>query len=89
MSLCENPFEGELNHNEVAVDNTCFKYARKYVVNLVIISDNINHPSISINITVPFILTMNSYPFNGKFIISPEVGIYNTTTFLIHCKNSS
>ena len=87
MTFDDTPFNGDITNLETSVDNTFFKLATKYVVNLIIISENINVPGKTINITVPFVLTMNSYPFNGKFTIAPEVGLYNTTTFLIVCKN--
>ena len=83
----DTPFNGDITQNPTSVDNTFFELAKKYVVNLIIIADNFDVPGKSINVSVPFVLTMNSYPFNGKFTIAPEVGIYNTTTFLITCKN--
>jgi len=83
----DTPFNGDIYNLLTSIDNTFFVLAKKYVVNLIIISDNINFPEYSINITVPFVLTINSYPFNGKFVIAPEIGLYNTTTFLIKCKN--
>ena len=83
----ESPFNGNVSLIDTTVDKTFFELRKKYVVNLVIIADNINVPGKSINITVPFVLTMNSYPFNGDFRIAPQTGVYNTTTFLIKCEN--
>ena len=83
----DTPFNGDIYNLLTSIDNTFFVLAKKYVVNLIIISNNINFPEYSINITVPFVLTINSYPFNGKFVIAPKIGLYNTTTFLIKCKN--
>ena len=84
----DTPFNGDITKLLTSVDNTFFELAKKYVVNLIIISENINIPGKKINITVPFVLTTKSYPFNGQFIIAPEVGLFNTTTFLITCKNN-
>ena len=83
------PYNGDRSNLETPVDNTFFVLAKKYVVNLIIIaksykSDNISK---SVNITVPFVLTINASPKNGRLIIAPEIGLYNTTTFLIMCKN--
>ena len=83
----ESPFNGDTSLLDTTVDKTFFEFGKKYVVNLVIIADNKVVPGKSINITVPFVLTMNSYPFNGEFRIAPQTGVYNTTTFLIVCDN--
>ena len=83
----DSPFNGDVTLLDTTVDKTFFELGKKYVFNLVIISDNINVPGKSINITVPFVLTMNSYPFNGEFRIAPVTGVYNTTTFLFVCDN--
>ena len=83
----ETPFDGDVWDLDTSVDNDFFQLAKKYVVNLTIISENFRNRTNKINISIPFVLTINSYPFNGKLIIAPEIGLYNTTTFLIHCKN--
>ena len=81
-------FDGDRTSLTTSVNKDFVELAKKYVVNLIIIADNGNGiEGKSINITVPFVLTINSYPFNGDFRISPVVGLYNTTTFLIVCEN--
>jgi len=84
----DSPFDGDITSLDTSVDKRFFELAKKYVVNLIIIADNGNGlPGKSISITVPFVLTMNSYPFNGNFRISPTIGLFNTTTFLFVCEN--
>ena len=83
----DSPFDGDVNQIDTTVDKLFFDYGKKYVVNLIIIADNPRVPGKSISVKVPFVLTMNSYPFNGEFRIAPETGVYNTTTFLIVCDN--
>ena len=83
----ESPFNGNINDICTSVNYDFFQLAKKYAFNLKICADNIYNPEKTICITVPFILTMNSYPFNGEFRIAPETGLYNTTTFLIVCDN--
>ena len=83
------PYNGDRSNLETPVDNTFFVLAKKYVVNLIIIAQSYKSDNISksVNITVPFVLTINASPKNGRLIIAPEIGLYNTTTFLIMCKN--
>ena len=84
----DSPFNGDITSLDTTVDKTFFEFGKKYVVNLVIIVDNGNGiEGKSVSVTIPFVLTMNSYPFNGNFRISPTIGLYNTTTFLIVCEN--
>ena len=87
MIFKSDPFNGNKWAENTSIDNSIFELAKKYVVNLTIISEHYLNRTNKINISIPFVLTINSYPFNGKLIIAPEIGLYNTTTFLIHCKN--
>ena len=83
----DDPFNGDKSNLDTSIDNRFFELGKKYVVNLIITTESLREPQYNLSITVPFVLTMNSYPFNGKFVIAPEIGLYNTTTFLIVCKN--
>ena len=66
----DSPFNGDITSLDTTVDKTFFEFGKKYVVNLVIIVDNGNGiEGKSVSVTIPFVLTMNSYPFNGNFRI--------------------
>ena len=79
----ETPFNGDITNLDTSVDKNFFELGLKYAVNLEIISENEREPEKTVVITVPFVLTMNSYPINGTLDIIPEIGFYNTTTFVI------
>ena len=77
------PFNGDITNLKTSIDNTFFELGKKYVVNLEITSENERDPSKTVTVVVPFTLTMNSYPVNGTLYVMPEIGLYNTTTFVI------
>ena len=83
----ETPFNGDITKLDTSVDKNFFELGLKYAVNLEIISENEREPEKTVIITVPFLLTMNSYPVNGTLDIIPEIGFYNTTTFVITSSN--
>ena len=81
------PFNGDITKLNTTVNKEFFELGKKYAVNLKIISENEREPEKTVIIVVPFVLTMNSYPVNGTFQVFPEVGLYNTTTFLASSLN--
>jgi hypothetical protein len=83
----DTPFNGDITNLNTSLDKTFFELGKKYVVNLNIISENEREPEKTVVVVVPFVLTMNSYPINGTLNVVPEVGLYNTTTFLISSLN--
>ena len=83
----ESPFNGDITQLDTSIDKTFFELGLKYAVNLEIISENEREPEKTVVIVVPFVLTMNSYPINGTLDIVPEIGFYNTTTFIMTASN--
>ena len=77
----ETPFDGDITNLNTSIDKNFFELGKKYAINLKIISENERQPEKTVVIVVPFVLTMNSHPINGTFIVVPEIGLYNTTTF--------
>ena len=82
-----SPFNGDVTNLDTSVDKNFFELGKKYAVNLKIISENEREPEKTVVIIVPFLLTMNSYPVNGTLDIVPEIGFYNTTTFIFTASN--
>ena len=83
----DTPFNGDITKLNTSINKDFFELGLNYVVNLEIISENEREPEKTVVITVPFVLTMNSYPINGTLDIVPEVGFYNTTTFVFTASN--
>ena len=83
----DTPFNGDITKLNTSIDKTFFELGKKYAVNLKIISENEREPEKTVVVVVPFVLTMNSYPTNGTLNVVPEIGLYNTTTFLISSLN--
>ena len=54
----------------------------KYVFDLFIIKENLGEKVI---VKKTFTLTMNGVPKNGELSVIPDIGLYNTTTFVITC----
>ena len=79
----ETPFNGDITNLDTSVDKNFFELGKKYAVNLEIISENEREPEKTVVVVVPFVLTMNSYPINGTLEVVPEIGLYNTTTFIM------
>ena len=83
----ETPFNGDITNLNTSIDKNFFDFGKKYAIYLRIISENERQPEKTVIVDVPFVLTMNSYPVNGTFVVFPEIGLYNTTTFLISSLN--
>ena len=71
----------------VTLNHSFFELKRSYIFTLEITSYNILHNEQKATRYFDFNLTTNSYPENGGLEIIPEVGLHNTTTFLIRCQN--
>ena len=78
----ETPFidEEDINKEIIKVDKNFFELGKKYVFELDIYRNN--EDSIVL-ITKTFILTINSPPINGELIVFPEIGLFDTTVFVI------
>ena len=61
-----------------------FRTDMVYVITLTAIQKNGNEEVLW---PIDFIFTMNKVPFGGGLKIIPEVGLYNTTTFVMSCEN--
>ena len=83
----DSPFNGDITNLNTSIDKTFFELGKKYAINLHIISENEREPEKTVVIIVPFILTMNSYPVNGTLEVFPEIGLFNTTTFVASSLN--
>ena len=83
----ETPFNGDITNLNTSIDKNFFDFGKKYAIYLRIISENERQPEKTVIVDVPFVLTMNSYPVNGTFVVFPEIGLYNTTTFVASSLN--
>ena len=94
MDFSNLPWIGDTNHSasDVVVgkeftnelDTTFFQLDKKYSFDLQIIKKNQTGEVI---FTKNFILTMNKKPSGGVIKTIPNVGLYNTTSFVITCEN--
>ena len=88
ISLPErSPFIGDLTkEEEVLVDKSFFELSKDYVVSLTVIAHNVLYYDSIVTKTHYFHIRINSYPENGTLNISPSVGLYRTTYFVIKCE---
>ena len=83
----ESPFIGDLTkEEEVLLNKSFFKYATDYIFSITVIAHNVLYYDSIVNNTHLFHLRTNSYPENGTLNISPKVGLYRTTYFVIKCE---
>ena len=86
----EVPFEPNTEDNlgslNVTLNHSFFELKTDYVFTLEVISYNILNTTKRVSRFFDFVLTMNSYPVDGNIKVIPEVGLHNTTVFLIRCK---
>ena len=84
----ESPFIGDLTkEEEVLVNNSFFRLATDYVFSLTVIAHNVLFYDAIVNKTHYFHIRINSYPVNGTLTVSPKVGLYRTTFFVLKCEN--
>ena len=84
----ESPFIGDLTkEEEVLVNNSFFQLATDYVFSLTVIAHNVLYYDSIVNQTHYFHIRINSYPVGGKLTVSPEVGLYRTTFFVLKCED--
>ena len=82
------PLMGDLDKEElVLLNKSFFKNAKEYVLSLTVIARNVLFYDSFVNKTHYFYLSMNSYPYNGTLNITPSVGLYRTTFFVIKCQD--
>lgn len=87
-----SPFVGLVNDYTVSTDPNFFKESFQYVFYLDILNPS---PTTYASISVKFVLMMNNYPqskdklidLDGYLYRIPDVGVYNSTEFLLSCKN--
>ena len=83
----QSPFIGDLTKEEkVLLNKTFFKHAKDYIFSITVTAHNILDYDSLVNNTHYFHLRMNSYPVNGSLNITPNVGLYRTTYFVIKCE---
>ena len=63
-----------------------FELSKDYVVSLTVIARNVLYYDSNVTKTHYFHIRINSYPQNGTLNISPSVGLYRTTYFVIKCE---
>lgn len=87
-----SPLIGVLNNLTVTTNPKFFKESFKYVFYLDIVNPS---PTTFASISIKFVLTMNNFPqsihlnnkLDGYLYLLPNVGVYNSTNFLLSCKN--
>ena len=82
FSIKCNPLNGDVTQLNTSIDKTCVELDSKYVFDLFIIKENLGEKVI---VKKTFTLTMNGVPKNGELSVIPDIGLYNTTTFVITC----
>ena len=85
-----SPLIGDLTkEEEVLVNNSFFQLATDYVFSLTVIAHNVLYYDAIVNQTHYFHIRINSFPINGEVTVSPKVGLYRTTFFVLKCTNWS
>ena len=84
LDTSDSPFIGDLSLLNTPLNTSFFKIGHKYVFGLDIIKENNGY---KITINVQWVLKMNSPPKNGKLTVIPEIGLRDSTTFIITCTN--
>ena len=83
-----SPLIGDLTkEEEVLVNNSFFQLATDYVFSLTVIAHNVLYYDSIVNQTHYFHIRINSFPINGNLTVSPYVGLYRTTFFVLKCTN--
>ena len=78
--------ETDLSKLTIAVNNTNLRDGCYYVVTMKL---TLQKGGKDVSVTQPFTLRMNGKPYGGKVIISPTVGLFNTTYFIFGCSGWS
>ena len=79
-----DPFIGSLTQLSVSVDNSFFQLGRKYDFFLEI---TVERGGIPVTVEQHWLLTMNNSPQEGDLLVIPTVGLRNTTSFIMDCRN--
>ena len=90
IGIHETPFLGDLTkEEEVLLNKSFFKHGKDYFFYITVIAHNVLYYDAIVNESHYFHLRMNSYPVNGSLNITPSVGLYRTTFFVIKCEGWS